>query len=349
MKKRNVEAIDLFCGIGGFTYGLQQAGVRVLAGLDVDESCKYAFEKNNSCAFICADISSFDFLQLSSVYSEDSIKVLVGCAPCQPFSSHTFKVKTKNNDQRWDLINHFVRAIKVLEPHIISMENVRGITKTDVFNQFLSDVKRLGYDVDYQIVYTPDYGIPQSRSRLVLIGSRIGLIKVPEVTHNKEQYTSVSEAIGKLAPIKAGETSENDPIHRAKNLSEINRLRIKQSTPGGTWKDWDPYLLPGCYTKESGQTYTSVYGRMSWDNVAPTITTQFFNYGSGRFGHPDQDRGLSLREGALLQTFPRDYDFGKDISLTKIGRHIGNAVPPRLGTVIGEAMFNHVVKRYGKE
>lgn len=349
MKKHKIEAIDLFCGIGGLTYGLREAGIQVLAGIDNDESCKYAYEKNNSCKFVSADIAEYDFSEIKSLYSKDSIKILVGCAPCQPFSSHTYKVKKKTCDLRWNLIKHFVRAIKELKPHIISMENVRGITKTDVFKEFLSDVKDLGYEIDYQVVYAPDYGIPQNRSRLVLIGSRIGLINIPKVTHDKGQYTSVSDVIGKLPPIKAGEVSDKDPVHRAKNLSDLNQKRILQSVPNGTWRDWDPKILPNCYRKESGQTYTSVYGRMSWDSISPTITTQFFNYGSGRFGHPEQNRGLSLREGALLQTFPEDYDFGENISLSKIGRHIGNAVPPRLGAVIGEAIISHVEKQNGNK
>lgn len=155
MKKHKIEAIDLFCGIGGLTYGLREAGIQVLAGIDNDESCKYAYEKNNSCKFVSADIAEYDFSEIKSLYSKDSIKILVGCAPCQPFSSHTYKVKKKTCDLRWNLIKHFVRAIKELKPHIISMENVRGITKTDVFKEFLSDVKDLGYEIDYQVVYAP--------------------------------------------------------------------------------------------------------------------------------------------------------------------------------------------------
>ncbi len=349
MDKHKIEAIDLFCGIGGLTYGLRQAGINVLAGLDNDESCQYAYETNNSCTFVSADVANYDFSKMKSLYSKDSIKVLVGCAPCQPFSSHTYKVKKKTRDLRWDLIKHFVRAIKELDPQIISMENVRGITKTDVFKEFLSDVKGLGYEIDFKVVYAPNYGIPQNRSRLVLIGSKIGLINIPQTTHKRGEYVSVSEVIRKLPAIEAGEVFEKDPVHRSKNLSDLNKERIKQSIPNGTWRDWDPKLLPNCYRKDSGQTYTSVYGRMSWDSISPTITTQFFNYGSGRFGHPEQNRGLSLREGALLQTFPEDYDFGENISFSKIGRHIGNAVPPKLGAVIGEAIISHVEKQNGKK
>jgi len=345
MKKNlKIEAIDLFCGIGGLTYGLRQANINVLAGLDNDKSCARPYKRNNKCKFITADIAEYDFGKMKKMYSKDSVRVLVGCAPCQPFSSHTFKAKNKQNDARWNLINYFVKAISVLKPHVISMENVRGITKTDIFENFVNEIKKLGYQIDYKVVYCPDYGIPQSRSRLVFLASKLGKINVPKETHTKVNYVTVSDIIKNLPKIKSGESNRKDPIHRAKNLSPLNLERIRQSKPKGSWRDWDKKLLPECYKKETGQTYTAVYGRMSWHDVSPTITTQFFNYGSGRFGHPVQNRGLSIREGALLQTFPASYDFGKDISMTKTGRHIGNAVPPRLGYIIGKAINDHINK-----
>ena len=346
--KCKIEAIDLFSGIGGLTYGLRQANIDVLAGLDNDKSCKYSYEKNNHCKFITADIAEYNFEEMKKMYSENSIRVLVGCAPCQPFSSHTFKSKNKEGDSRWNLINYFLKAIKTVDPQVISMENVRGITKTEIFKDFISKVEALGYNIDYEVVYSPDYGVPQNRSRLVLLGSKLGEIKVPPKTHSKNSYVTVGDVIRNLPRINSGGISHKDSIHRAKNLSPLNLDRIKQSKPKGTWRDWDVQLLPNCYKKVSGQSYTSVYGRMSWDEVAPTITTQFLNYGSGRFGHPEQNRALSVREGALLQTFPNDYDFGEDISLTKIGRHIGNAVPPKLGYVIGKTINDHLNTYYAE-
>ena len=342
-----IEAIDLFCGIGGLTYGLRQAKIKVLAGLDNDESCAYSYEKNNKCKFIAADVSKYDFNEMKKLYSKESIRVLVGCAPCQPFSSHTYKAKNREEDTRWNLIDYFLQAIKVLNPHVISMENVRGITKTEIFEKFVNQLKDLDYQVDSDVVYCPKYGIPQNRSRLVLLGSKLGEINVPKETHTKDNYVTVKDVIKSLPEISSGETSKEDPIHRAKNLSALNIERIKQSKPKGTWKDWDEKLLPKCYKKKSGQTYTSVYGRMSWNEVSPTITTQFSSYGSGRFGHPEQDRALSIREGALLQTFPKDYDFGANIATTITGRQIGNAVPPMLGFVIGKTIKEHIKNYYG--
>lgn len=343
-----IEAVDLFCGIGGLTYGLKQAKIQVLAGLDNDETCEATYEKNNNAQFISADISQYDFKQMSDLFSNKSAKVLVGCAPCQPFSSHTFKSKNKEGDERWNLITHFVRAIDALKPDVISMENVRGLTVTDVFKDFIDQVEKRGYKVDYKVVYCPDYGIPQNRSRLVLLGSKLGEINIPEPTHTKDNYVSVKNVLKGLPKIRAGEESKEDKLHKAKNLSVTNVRRIKQSKPNGTWYDWDKDLLPSCYKKQTGKTYTSVYGRMGWNNVSPTITTQFYNYGSGRFGHPEQNRALSLREGALLQTFPVSYDFGDNTSMTRIGKHIGNAVPPRLGYIIGRAVQKHIQDYYAK-
>lgn len=343
---RKVQAVDLFCGVGGLTYGLRQAGVDVIAGIDNDVSCKYAYEKNNGAKFIDADVSEYDFNELKKLFSDDSIKVLVGCAPCQTFSSNTFKIDNtlKQQDKRWTLINYFTEAVRIVRPEVISMENVRGLTKQQVFKDFVKDLEELGYAVDYKVLYGPEYGIPQNRSRMVLLGSRIGKIEIPKPTHKKDGYKTVGDTIKELPHIGAGEISTLDKLHRAKNLSELNIKRIRQSKPKGTWKDWDDELLPDCYRKPSGSTFTAVYGRMSWDDVSPTITTQFFNYGSGRFGHPDQDRALSIREGALLQTFPGNYDFG-DMPISTVGRHIGNAVPPQLGKVVGDAILEHLSAR----
>ena len=343
---KKIEVVDLFSGVGGLTYGLRKSGLSVLAGIDNDESCAYAYEKNNGAKFISADISKFDFKELNKIYSKGSIRVLVGCAPCQPFSSHAFKLRKGSRDARWNLLDHFIRGIRVVKPDIVSMENVRGVTKTDVFKNFVSELEKLGYKVDWKVVYAPNYGVPQNRSRLILLASRLGKISMPKETHTKENYVTVGDVICELPKIGAGEVSKQDQLHQAKKLEAINEKRIVQSKPGGTWHDWDRSLLPNCYKKDSGQTYTSVYGRMRWEDVSPTITTQFTSYGSGRFGHPEQNRALSIREGALLQTFPIDYDFG-DFPAGKLSRHIGNAVPPQLGIVIGRQIKEHL-KHYAR-
>ena len=344
-----IEAVDLFCGVGGLTHGLRKSGIRVVAGIDNDATCKYAYETNNRSKFVEADLTQYRADKVKKLYSPSSIKVLVGCAPCQPFSLHTTKNRDKQNDDRWDLLRHFGELVKKIKPEIVSMENVRGIVRTDVFKTFLDTLKALEYNVDYKVVYAPDYGVAQSRHRLILLASKRGEIKIPTPTRSKENYKKVREVIGDLPRLKAGQSSKPGSLHRARKLADINLKRIRQSKPNGTWRDWDEKLLPNCYRKKSGQTYSSVYGRMDWDGLAPTITTQFFNYGSGRFGHPEQDRALSLREGALLQTFPETYDFGEVRCMTTISRHIGNAVPPDLGKVIGGAIRQHAIDHYGSE
>ena len=155
------------------------------------------------------------------------------------------------------------------------------------------------------------------------------------------------EAIGEMVPLTAGGRDETDAMHAAATLSPMNLARIKASTPGGTWRDWPAELIARCHTKSTGKTYPAVYGRMTWDDPSPTITTQHFGFGNGRFGHPEQDRGISLREGAILQSFPPGYLFvepGKPVEMSVVGRMIGNAVPVRLGQAIGESLIRHAAE-----
>jgi len=209
----------------------------------------------------------------------------------------------------------------------------------------------LGYNLNPDTdkrVYCPEYGIPQTRRRWVLVASRDGRIDLGEPSHpNPDEYPTVEGCIDHLPAIEAGETHSKDPLHTSRRLTNKNLQRIRQSEPGGDWTDWDDDLLLECHKKSSGQSYKSVYGRMVANEPAPTITTQFYNLGSGRFGHydTDQDRAISLREGAMIQTFPEDYRFvneSDEIELNKIGRLIGNAVPPKLGEVIGERVIEFI-------
>ena len=352
----SISAVDLFCGIGGMSHGLQQADIKVNAGIDIDKTCKYAYEKNNRTRFICEDIRSVTNTNLAALYPENDIKLLVGCAPCQPFSSHTRKNKSRISDEKWGLLAYMTKLIEHVKPEMVAIENVPSIRKQKVFTDFVTKLKSLEYHIFCDSVSCPDYGIPQTRRRLVLIASIFRKPFLIPKTHQNLQnetlgftglstYQTVRETIGDLEKITHGQVSKKDPLHRARTLEKVNQERIKQSRPGGTWLDWDPDLRAPCHKKGSGQTYKSVYARMEWDKPAPTITTQFYNFGTGRFGHPEQDRGLSLREGALLQTFPKDYDFinpTHPVSFTRLGIHIGNAVPAQLATVIGQSIQKHL-------
>jgi len=341
----NIAAVDIFCGIGGLTHGLIKAGIPVVAGIDIDETCKYAYETNNDSYFIHADVTNLESKEVSDLYPEGCIKILVGCAPCQPFSPHTQKDKKRAENEKWKLLYSFSKLIQDVQPDIVSAENVPAIARSKVFTDFIAELEGLGYYVFWDKVYCPEYGVPQSRKRLVLLASKFGPIDIIPATHSQDKYETVRDRIGGLEAIGAGEISDEDPLHRTSHLTDINLRRIKQSKPGGTWKDWDEDLVSPCHKKETGESYSGVYARMSWDNLAPTITTQFYNYGTGRFGHPEQDRALSLREGALLQSFPKDYDFidpELQFSVKRLGIHIGNAVPVDLGVVIGRSILNHL-------
>ena len=343
---KEIVAIDLFCGIGGLTKGLSIAGINVIAGLDNDESCKFAYETNNDAVFLREDIKSVTAEELVQLYPADSIKVLAGCAPCQPFSRYSSKYrKNGEKDEKWGLLYDFERLIMGVSPDVISMENVPNLRNEKVFKDFVHTLMSNNYTVEYRVVNCIDYGVPQNRKRLVLLASKHGKIKLIEPWCDKESYVSVRDAIGNLPPIDAGETCSNDLLHKSSSLSKKNLERIKQSIPGGTWRDWDEYLRVDCHRKESGRTFPSVYGRMKWDEPSPTITTQFYGYGNGRFGHPEQNRAISLREGAILQSFPTDYVFVDEnhpAQKRELGMHIGNAVPVLLGKAIGISIMNHL-------
>lgn len=341
-----IQVVDLFCGVGGLTRGLLNAGLNVVAGFDLDETCCFTYEINNDVTFHKKNIREMTGDEINACYDNDVIKVLVGCAPCQPFSQIRFKKGyDSSQDEKYDLLSEFGRMIEQVHPTIVSMENVPKIRDTTVFREFLYVLRKNGYHTDEgNVVYCPDYGIPQNRRRFVLLASRLGEIHLLPPTHNRNDVT-VRQFIGDLPPVASGAINELDPIHRTAQLSQLNLRRIRCSKPGGSWKDWPEELRCACHRKQSGQTYTSVYGRMRWDSIGPTMTTQFYCYGTGRYGHPEQDRALTLREGALLQTFPRGYNFinpGVGFKMKDIARHIGNAVPVRLGEVIGQSIIQHL-------
>lgn len=338
-----IGAVDLFCGIGGLTHGLRESGIDVVAGIDLDPSCKYAYEHNNSGAgsFICKNIDEVKGKEIDKLLKDFDVKVLVGCAPCQPFSTHQKDKKHRERHKDWGLLRQFGRLAEEVLPDYISMENVPELMRESIFTEFVTKLKELNYSVTYSVVKAEEYGVPQHRRRLILLASKRGTISLIGPTNCEKNVVTVRQVIGKLPAIKAGETCKDDPLHTASALSRKNLQRIQASVPNGTWRDWPEELRLDCHKKNSGQTYPSVYGRMAWDETSPTITTQFYMYGTGRFGHPEQDRALTLREGAILQSFPPEYKFvqsGEKLSRKAIARHIGNAVPPKLGEAVGKSI-----------
>lgn len=340
---RSIAAVDLFCGAGGLTRGLLDAGIPVVGGYDIDTACTYAYEHNNKGArFFPESVADLTFGDFDKLFSGIKTRVLVGCAPCQPFSKYTQGQNTKD-DAKWGLLHEFARLVNEGLPEIVSMENVPEVMRHEIFQDFVDSLTMAGYHVSYQEVFCPDYGIPQQRRRLVLLASRLGSIALlkPDATHGVK---TVRQTIAHLPPLEAGCNSA-DRFHRASRLSDLNARRMKHSKPGGCWRDWPEELVAQCHKTEMGKNYPSVYGRMSWDVPSPTITTQFFGYGNGRFGHPEQDRAISLREGALLQTFPESYEFvpkNQPVVFANAGKMIGNAVPVRLGEMIGTSILEHL-------
>lgn len=337
-----VVGVDLFCGVGGLTHGLVRGGVLMAAGVDLDPSCRYPFEANNAASFLERDVGKLAPEDITRFFDGADITLLAGCAPCQPFSTYSRSGRNREYDAQWSLVSAFGRLAKRIEPDLVTIENVPQLADHPVFDQLLGSLS--GYEKWWSIVECAAIGVPQTRRRLVLLASRLGGSGL-ELQQETGQDPTVRKAIGALPRLQAGESNPDDDLHRAPSLSPLNLSRIRASRPGGSWRDWPPELQATCHKKATGATYPSVYGRMEWDRPAPTITTQCFGYGNGRFGHPDQDRAISLREAAMLQTFPATYQFapaGTTIKFNKMGRLIGNAVPVRLGEAIARSLVAHV-------
>jgi DNA (cytosine-5)-methyltransferase 1 len=342
-----ISAVDLFCGAGGLTHGLLKAGVRVEAGIDVDPLAEYAYVTNNAGArFLQWDVGRKNYPSIEKLFAEGKLRLLAGCAPCQPFSKLTNGIKRHRS---WDLLDNFARFVERIRPELVTMENVPELAQRgrEVLDHFLKTLNRCDYSVDWKVVNCTDYGAPQSRRRLVLLASRLGPIAVPAGRFNSPaRWKTVRQAIGKLPPVSTGEQDPDDPLHVAALLSPMNQRRIR-ATPhdGGAREDWPDRLVLECHRRATGARYRSIYGRMWWDRPAPTMTTLCNGIGNGRFGHPDQDRAITLREAALLQTFPRSYQFWNPelrLNVKAITRMIGNAVPPELGRVLGKVLLDHV-------
>jgi DNA (cytosine-5)-methyltransferase 1 len=338
-----VFGIDLFCGAGGLSHGLRKAGISVVAGIDIDPACKFPFESNIEASFLLEDVREIKPSHLTALWPKKGLRLLAGCAPCQPFSPHRRGIDTSKEDE-WSLLEVFGRLVRKTKPDLVTMENVPRIGSTRVFADFVNGLAGLGYHVDWKSCYGPDYGLAQSRRRLVLLASLLGPIEVPDGDWSDRPYKTVKDRIGKMPPLESGASHAQDRLHRTRELSATNRKRIRASKPGGTWEDWPESLRSPCHRKKSGSTFRNVYARMEWDQPAPTITTLAHNFGAGRFGHPDQDRPISLREAAMLQGFPRRYRFvapGDLVSFHGLGRLIGNAVPPPIANAIGKELLAH--------
>ena len=337
-------AIDLFCGAGGLTLGLRRAGWAVIAGVDVDEAVRKTYENNNpGVKFVSADIRSVSEQEIRTL--EGAVPatelLLAGCAPCQPFSKQRRAGLRKRGDAT--LLGQFARLVRALEPKVVLMENVPGIAAVpgfSCFRRFLQTLRDCGYACDHGVLNACDFGVPQHRRRHVLLATRGSSAKLPSPAHAGSNAVTVRTTIGHFPAIAAGDGDSSVPNHYAARLSERNLQRIRATRPdGGSRGDWPERLTLDCHSRTTG--FSDVYGRMWWDRVAPTLTSRCNSLSNGRFGHPEQDRAISLREAAALQTFPDDYEFFG--TRNRIARWIGNAVPVAFAEALGTAAMRAAV------
>jgi DNA (cytosine-5)-methyltransferase 1 len=346
MYAADYKAIDFFCGGGGMTCGLRQAGIRVLAGVDIDPQCKETYEANNhGSKFVEANIKELPveyFEKEFSVKKDDDKLILIGCSPCQYYSIiNTTREKSK---QSKDLLMDFQRFIDYYNPGYVLVENVPGIitNKESILPVFLNFLAEKGYTTKYKVVDMSYYGVPQSRRRFSLIASRID--KNIDLPNPDEKQALLEDFIGVkngFPLIKAGHKDETAFHNTVSGLNEICTKRLVKTPHNGgsrvSWKD-DKSLQLKCFD-EKDNSFKDTFGRMCWKKPASTITTKFFNISNGRFAHPEEDRAISLREGATLQTFPKTYVF-KTTSIAATAKLIGNAVPPEYARRLGKIIIN---------
>ena len=352
-KSLSVKVFDFFSGCGGASCGFRDAGMDIVFALDCDPDSQRTFQINfPSVHFELADIRKTQVDQIRALVEAQRPNPILfcGCAPCQPFTKQNTTRPSRDKDDRVPLLSHFARLIEGCQPDIVFVENVPGLQKldhhTEPFGGFLQSLQTAGYHFDYKPVRLMKYGVPQSRHRLVLLAShkRHGPISLPPETNGPEtenpQYETVRDWIADLPPIQAGEEHASIPNHRAARLSELNLERIQATPEGGGHGDWPRRLRLECHEKIKG--YSDVYGRMFWNRPASALTTRCISYSNGRFGHPEQDRAISIREAASLQTFPRNFRFAG--SMGSMARQIGNALPVRLATIVGQHVIGHLHK-----
>ena len=320
-------------------------------GLDNDPDAAGTFRANFPEAhFARIDIRNFSTDALDGLVNRwpDHPLWFSVCAPCQPFSQQR-RGTLSLGDDRLDIVLHLLRFVRRYRPEFLFVENVPGLQKRSigrtVFDPLKSALIQLGYCIDSGIVLSQDYGIPQRRTRLILLASRLFPISIPPKSHGpgtkNPKYSTVKDWIWDFPPIAAGETHPTVINHRAARLSDLNLRRIQATPAGGSWRDWPTELVPNCH-RSGFAGYTDVYGRLRWDAPAPALTTRCISYSNGRFGHPEQHRAISVREAACLQTFP--ISFSLTGNLNAQARQVGNAVP----TVLAQRFGEHVLRRFGQ-
>lgn len=344
-----MKGIDFFCGAGGTTCGLLAAGIEMQCGIDIDLSAKKTYEQNrlhngDKCTFIHKSITDLVEEDLAKYLSGrgDTPLLFSACPPCQPFTNIKTDKAAQGDSSRLAL--RFLEQIQKHKPEYVLMENVPGIRHEKfgtIFNDLIKGLKELAYNLDFNVLNARDFGVPQKRRRMIILASRLGPIRLPIPMYgpNRDHPYIAANVAFRFPVLVAGSCHINIPNHQSACLNGINLKRIQSIREnGGSRCSWNEELQLDCYRNHTG--HTDVYGRISLEKPAPTLTTRFNSLSNGRFGHPTEDRAISLREGAALQTFPDEYIFHAK-QITTIARHIGNAVPVLLATVLGGVILAH--------
>ena len=343
-----IKCVDFFSGCGGTSVGFARARIEISVGVDIDPDAATTFRSNfPNTPFLERDIRELTAADLapSVTLEENDFLLFSACAPCQPFTKH-HRINKPLDDQA-NLLSEFLRFVDEFQPHLLFLENVPGLAKptrsSGPFGELMETLDKWRYWRDFREFDCWEFGVPQKRRRFVLVGSRLGPIAFPQRTHGpgtaNPRYSTVREWIGDLPKIDAGENHQHVPNHRAASLSLLNLERVKATPEGGSRRNWPNYLKLECH-RGGFNGYSDVYGRLRWDAPASALTTRCISLSNGRFGHPNQDRAISAREAASLQTFPRSFRFYG--SLNSVARQIGNAVPVLVSQKFGENFVDHV-------
>lgn len=323
-------AIDLFAGCGGLTTGLKLADFRAVAAVEFEPGAVEAYKLNHPEV---AHVYDVDICQVSgeSILEATGLKrgeldLLAGCPPCQGFSRmRTLNRGKASDDPRNDLVRQYLRLVEELLPRALLMENVPGLAHDERYAELVKRVEELGYRVSDEVHDAADFGVPQRRRRLIMLAVRGGTVRMPAKVPAEERKTVRQAIEGLPSPGTSGDPAQDVVERRQPHVKELISLIPHD---GGSRAELGPAYELECHKKCDG--FYDVYGRMSWDDVSPTITSGFVNPSKGRFLHPEQDRCITPREAALLQTFPSDYRFPMTRGKYPVARMIGNALPPRL-------------------
>lgn len=335
-------AADLFCGSGSVSAGLGSAGFQVVFAVDNDTSAKNTYMDNHpTTKFFNRDIQEVDTVRAKETLRGRPLSVLAVCAPCQPFSSQNRK--RDRTDERASLVLEALRFAEALSPETIWVENVPGIVRSGEKQQLRSGLSELGYGFGEPLrLSATDLGVPQRRVRSIFVASKSASVleRVEKLRTDFVGSTppTVRMALSDLKHLGPGEKCVIDSLHRARRHAPITIERLRAIPKNGGSRSALPAALQlSCHKKLGSNSFPDVYGRMAWDSPAPTLTTGCTDVTRGRFAHPEQDRAITLREAARLQTFPDSYKFIGNP--TEIARLIGNAVPYEMARRIFRWLF----------